>query len=425
MVYLKKFLKYTKEDSLIRDSFILFIATMIMNLGAFFYHFVIGRMLGPSDYGVLGVVLSLFYILLVPLYVIQTSLSKFVAEFKAKKNIKSISTLFFKSIKKLIVVGLILFVLFLIISFFLADFLNIPKSLLWIVALAVPFVFLLPIDRGILQGLQNFKILGLNFVIESFTKFLIGIGLVFLGFGIYGAVFGIVAAYITAFACGFFSLRKYFKNYKKDINTKSIYSYSWPVFIVLLTLTLFYSLDVILVKHYFDSLNSGYYAAFAILGRIAFFASFSIVFVLFPKVVETHALGKSNFNLVKKALLLVTIVSVGLILFYLLFPKLVVLILFGKEYLYITKYLAPFALVMSLFSYVYILSFYNLSINKTSFVYYLFILDILEILLLVKFHSNLWQVIIVLLVLISITLIFMLFYTFYKNGKFINNNSSL
>ena len=58
MVNIKNFLKYTKDDSLIRDSFILFVATMIMNLGAFLYHFVMGRMLGPEGYGILGVVLG-------------------------------------------------------------------------------------------------------------------------------------------------------------------------------------------------------------------------------------------------------------------------------------------------------------------------------------------------------------------------------
>lgn len=425
MVNLKKIFKYTKEDSLVRDSFILFVATMIMNLGAFLYHFVMGRMLGPADYGVLGVVLTLFYILMVPHYVIQTSVSKFVALFRAKKNIDKICNLFVRSTKKIIVLGFILLVFIFSISYFLAKFLNIPIGVVWIVAVAIPFVLFVPIARGLLQGVQNFKILGINFIAEAFAKFLFGLLLVFIGFGVFGAVFGITAAFITSFLLGYFVLRKYFKKTKSKIDAKIIYKYSWPVFLVLLCLTLFYSLDVILVKHYFNPIQSGYYAAFAILGRIAFFASFSLVFVMFPKVAEAHALGKANLHLVKKALLLVTVVSGGVVLSYLLLPKLVVLILFGKGYIEITKYIAAFALIMMLFSYVYVLSFYNLSINRFKFIYVLFVLNILEVLFLVFFHSSFWQVMLVLFILILATLIFMLFYTFSKYGKNISSNTGL
>src|SRR3989344_5369358 len=425
MVNLKKIFKYTKEDSLVRDSFILFIATMVMNLAGFLYHFVMGRMLGPESYGILGVVLSLIYILLVPFNVIQTSISKFVSKFKAKKDNKSISNLFRRSLKKLFFISLILVILSFFISFFLADFLKIPVQILWVVIIAIPFLLLLPIDRGVLQGLQNFKSLGKNFIIESLTKFFVGLILVFLCFGLFGAVFGIVSSYILAFIFGFLVLKKYFRKYNKNLDTKVIYKYSIPVFVVLLTLTLFYSLDIVMVKHYFDELNAGYYAAFSLLGRIVFFASFSIVFVLFPKVAEMHELGKVNFHLFKKALVLVSIVSTGIILVYLLFPKLVVLILFGSEYLSITKYLPLFAVVMGLFSYVYLMAFYNLSVNRTSFVYCLILLILLEVILLAKFHDSLWQVIFVLLGLISLAFIFMLIYTIVKNGKNINSNTGV
>ena len=69
MVVLKNLFKKLKEDSMIRDSFILLVATMIMNLSGFLYHFVMGRLLEPTNYGILGAALSLFYILLLPLYV--------------------------------------------------------------------------------------------------------------------------------------------------------------------------------------------------------------------------------------------------------------------------------------------------------------------------------------------------------------------
>ena len=425
MVVLKGLFKKLKEDSMIRDSFILLVATMIMNLSGFLYHLVMGRLLEPTNYGVLGVALSLFQILLVPLYVIQTSISKFVAEFNTRKDKKSIDNLFVRSIKKLLIVSIIVIILTVSVSFIFANYFKMPILVVWLVIAAIPFMLLLPITRGILQGTQSFSKLGWNFIVEALSKFIFGIVFVFIGLGIFGAIFGIVISYMLAFIFGFLVIKKYYKINKKKLDTKRIYRYSWPVFIVLLTLTLFYSLDIFFIKHYFDELTTGYYTAFAILGRIAFFASFSIVFVLFPKVVERQELGKSNMGLLKKALFLVTIICGAVVLVYTFFPKLVVLILFGSKYLSITKYIAIFAIKMSLFSYVYVLSFYNLSINRTGFIYYLLILNILETALIIKFHSNVWQIIITLLILISITLIFMLIYTFTKNEKNINSNTSI
>jgi O-antigen/teichoic acid export membrane protein len=424
MDFIKNLLKYTKDDSLIRDSFILFVATMIMNFGGFAYHFVMGRMLGPADYGILGFILSLFYILLVPFNVIQTSLSKFVATFKAKNDNKNISSLFNKSLKKLFLFGVIGLVIFGVASIFLARVLEIPFTVLILVGFSIPFILLLPVIRGILQGLQLFKGLGSNMIFEAFSKFFIGLLFVVFGFGVFGAVFGIVASYFISFLIGYLLLRNRFVGNKGTFKSREIYTYSWPVFFALFALTLFYSIDVILVKYYFDALTAGYYAAFAILGRIAFFASFSVVFVLFPKVAETHALGKPNLHILKKSLLLITAICVVVVGLYFLYPKLIVSILFGADYVSIAKYVPLFSIVMSLFSYVYVLSFYNLSINRTKFVYALFLLNILEVIALILFHNSLMQVIYALLILISLTFIFMLIYTL-KNDTSIRSNSSV
>ena len=78
---------YKKDDSLIRDSVILFSATMILNITGFIFHFFMGRVLGPSSYGTLGALWSLLYLLIVPTVTIQNTLSKFSSELKAEKEI--------------------------------------------------------------------------------------------------------------------------------------------------------------------------------------------------------------------------------------------------------------------------------------------------------------------------------------------------
>ena len=81
-----KLLKFDKDKSLIRDNIVLFFCTLILNFTGFLYHFLMGRILGPASYGVLGAILSIFILLAVPLNVIQTAVSKFVSEYKVKKE---------------------------------------------------------------------------------------------------------------------------------------------------------------------------------------------------------------------------------------------------------------------------------------------------------------------------------------------------
>ncbi|HLC86276.1 MAG TPA: oligosaccharide flippase family protein [Candidatus Nanoarchaeia archaeon] len=422
MNFIKTLLKYEKDDSLIRDGIILFTATMIGNFASFLYHFGMGRFLGPVEYGALGAILSIFYFILVPFNVIQTTISKFVAKFKAENEEKKINYLFYKSIKKLFIIGIISTIIFLILSPIIADFVKIKTINMIILAIIIPFALLLPINRGVFQGLQTFKKLGANIIIETTAKLAVGFMLVLIGYRLIGAVIGLVAAYVIPFIISIIQLKKYYSKYQQDIKQKEIYKYSIPVLITLLSLTAFYSVDVIIIKHYMSETDAGYYAATAILGRIVFFATLAISMVMFPKVAEMDAMKKPNKHILNKALALVAIVGLGITLGYFLLPKLVVLLLFGKDFLPITKYITAFAFLMSFFSLIYLTAMYNLSINRTKFIYILLVFNIIEIIALAIMHNSIAQAITIMTIIMVLMFIILLLYT-YKNAKTINSNT--
>ena len=406
---------------------ILFIGSIATGVFGFIFHFYMGRILGPADYSILGVILSIIYIMSIGLNTLQTGITKFVSEFNAKKEYSKISYLMNKSIKKLTIYGMILLVIFVLITPLLSRFLNIKLTPLLIISPCVIFLMLLPINRGTLQGLQRFKSLSWNLVIEGMIKLFGGILLVFLGLGIYGAIASIVFSYIIPFLTGFFPLKDIIKKRKKEFNTKEVYKFSLPVLIALISLTLMYSIDIILVKHFFDAVQAGYYAAAALLGKILFFATLSISQVMFPKVSELHNTKKPSQHLLNKSLLIILIIIVPAIAIYHLFPKLIVNILFGPEFIPMIPYVGPFAVIIGLFSLVYIITFYKLSTNKKRFLYILLFFNILQILLIYLFHSTLMQVVNVLIVYMSSLFVIMFLITMFnsKNGKTINNNSGI
>ena len=138
---------------------------------------------------------------------------------------------------------------------------------------------------------------------------------------------------------------------------------------------------------------------------------------MFPKVAESYE--RKSADHVKKvlntSLLFILFMSLGIFAFYLFFPQFVVLALFGKNYLEIAPILWLFALLYGLFSFIYSLSMYNLSIHRYTFVYFIILMNLIEIGLLVLYHNTLRSVLTVVVGVMAFLLAYLLWYTYSYN----------
>lgn len=406
---MKRLIKKAMENKLIKDNLILFIGTLILNVLGFAFHFYMGRALGPADYGALGVLLAIAYLMLIPMGTIQTGIANFTAKFKTSKEYGKISYLYKRASVRFGIISIASFILFLLISKPLAEFLKISWSSTIVVSFFLIFVFLLSVTRGTLQGLQKFTSLSFNLIIEGFVKFISGVVLVLIGFKVDGAIGSIVLAYFIAYLIGFYPIKKLLKIKGEEFNTKEVYAYTLPVLLMLVSLTMFYSVDIVITKHFFSLVDAGYYSALALLGKIVFFGSMSITQVMFPKLSESFVNkdGKHK-KLLFYSLGLISLFALSVILVYFFVPGIVVNILYGEEYITITKMVWIFGLFMGLFSMVYALAFYQISKHKTSFIWILFLFNILEAVLLWMFHSSILQVGWILVSLMAVLFIILL-----------------
>jgi O-antigen/teichoic acid export membrane protein len=395
---MKKLFASLKNNGLARDNVIFFSASMLLNMIGFVYHAYMGRVLGPAEYGILGVMQAILYLLNVVLNVIQTAIARFVSTYKSKKDMSSTKYLFERGQSRAWIYGLVSLAGYILAGFFLIDFLNIPFKVYIYLGIIFPFVYLLALNRGILQGLQLFIGLGTSNVVEGVFKLAVGVSLVILGWKVGGAVLGMTASYVGAYIFSRISLKKYFSSHptaseKKNVSA-SMFKYSIPVLITLLALTTLYSFDVFLVKHYLSGESAGFYAAASLIGKIVFFATLSIIMVMFPKVAEsyenkTHDKTRYILNL---SLMVMLVMCLSITGFYLLFPDVIILILFGKNYLPISSLLWLFALAYSMFSFIYAFSMYNLSVKRYSFIWMLVLVNILELILINLYHETLFEV---------------------------------
>ena len=193
-----------REDKFLTNSLIFFIGSFLVGVGNYLYHFLTARMLTVEVYGELQSLLAILAVTGVLTGAISTVLTKYTADFKAKNWPNKIYTLFLLFTKKILTVTVIFFIFFLILSGYIAKFLNLTSILpLMILGTAFLFGFLGSINAGVLRGLQKFKELSVVSIISVLLKILFAILLIKLGFALNGAVGAVVLAGLIGYLISF------------------------------------------------------------------------------------------------------------------------------------------------------------------------------------------------------------------------------
>jgi len=126
--------------------------------------------------------------------------------------------------------------------------------------------------------------------------------------------------------------------------------------------------------------------------------------ILFPIVAFKQAKKEDYFHSFK-IISLVSFLLMGIIsLIFFLFPREFLLLFFGQEYLEGIQFLGYYSLVMGVFGFIFLLSYFFMALNKFKFLYILAAGSILEIILISLWHANFLQVISVFSISLLITL---------------------
>jgi O-antigen/teichoic acid export membrane protein len=201
-----------KKDHLIKDSFVLFVATTVVNISNFVFHMYVTRKLGPEGYGALATVLAMLVIVSMPSLALQMTITKKTSMFKANGKYGSIENLFKKATKWALMLGLAYFVLFVVGAGWIQSFFNIEdKMLIYILGLIAIVSLLTPVVRGVLQGLQNFIGFGFNLAIDAILRLTFVVLFIWLGWGVRCALSTTLFSPMCAFVIGVLMMSFIFK----------------------------------------------------------------------------------------------------------------------------------------------------------------------------------------------------------------------
>ena len=384
------------NNRLIKTGIYLFIASLAGNVSAYFFQFYMSRKLSVADFGMLNSLLSLSAIISVPAGTVLVVMARYVSKFNALRAIGKIKYLFYNAYIKLLLAGMLGVGIFVSLSGYLCDYLNINTRFpLILIGISLLISLLLPINMGILQGLQKFGYLGLSGILSGVLRLACGVLLISRGLGVNGAIVaGIIPSLVMLFIT-FYPIRFLFNKAVHNDNeryTKEILLYSLPVTLSALCFTGLFNIDLVLVKHFFSPEDAGNYAAVAILGRSIFYLPGAIILAMFPMVSESHTLNKDTYGLLNKALLFTLLLSgVGLVLFF-VFPSQLMGLLMGKKFIATAPLLRVFGLAMLPFALLNIVINFNLAKHSTKFVYTLVFGCLLEVFLMYLYHNTLMHV---------------------------------
>lgn len=414
---IKKYL--SKEYFLPNGITVFFIFGVLANALNYFYRILMARTLGPEGFGEFTVLISLILILTVPSAPLQIVTARFSALLGAEDPSKKLAWLFryLNKIVFFLICGL--FLLIIIFGKSIQHYLNLSSiNYVYFLGLITSATLILGITRGALQGLRKFFHLSFNSLVESSLRVVLGWIFIILGFKLSGALAGFLIPIILVYFLTIYLIRGIFTGEKKDnfkISTgkkelKEIWGYVFYSFLTLFFLNILLNIDMILAKHYFSPFSAGIYSAFVTFGRAIFVLNSLLLGIMFPIVVSKHARKENCFSPLKIYCLFISFSTILILSVTAVLPK--ILLFFGKEYIAYHRFFLYYGLLMGIYSFIFILSYFFMAINKFKFLYILASGSILEVLLISFWHASFLQIISMFLITLIITLFGMLFLMF-------------
>lgn len=414
------------KDDLILHTLIVFLGTSLGGFLNLLYRLVSVRLLTPQDYGTFNALISLVMFTSVAISPLGTTLTRFFTEYITRKNFSALANTIVAIIKRLGILAVIIFLFFLFFSSFLAAFLN--TKLIYVVFCGGIIIFSLfpPIITSLLQSFQKFKIYSLVGIFSSFGKLIVGSLFMFLGFGVLGGLSGFIAGpiFMLLISSVFISsvFRKNFGKINKEDITKPvslahIYKYFLPVSVVMFSFTLLTNIDIVLVKHFFSPLDSGFYSIAQMVGMIALFLPSALAIVIFPKSTQAYINNVHPLRLLHKSLALAGVCCLTIVLAAFLFPDLILKVLTGKVNPVSISLVGLFVVAMSFYALTWIVVNFLLSIHNTKIAIPLFLIALTEAIAIYSYHPSLKAVIYILLFFSIISFFASLFMVRVKNRK--------
>ncbi|MCX6766064.1 MAG: flippase [Candidatus Moranbacteria bacterium] len=331
-----------RRQSVTSSLLFLTIAEIFFNFSGYIIHSVLGRMLGPSDYGRYGLVVTLTTMIIMLIgNGIPTAMSKYISEiFETKPEFvlvikrKAAYLQFF-------LIGAVTIVFFLtapLISLLLGDPTLTP--LFRISSLIIPSFAAASFYLYYYIGIHRFNLQATLKIVRSFARIIFVIGLAYY-FGLKGSVSAYILApasvFITAWLIDKTRINKEFpKKFDLSFDWKKLLDYAWPVTLFMLFYEILISLDLYFVKALLgDDRLTGIYNGSLTIARIPYYLFYALTMVMLPSISRTTSQNKheETSKIIIQTFRMMIMILLPLVILMAVYAKPLVQLFYGNRYL--------------------------------------------------------------------------------------------
>jgi len=410
------------SKKLLLNTGIIFAGTIIGSFCSYLYNMLMGRMLGPEQYGQMTALLSMMLIVTIGGGAIGNVVTRYASDFYHRACFGALNKLFGKLTKYMFVLSACLLFIGIFFISFIGKFFSISNPVPIVIALvSMIFGYTVVVNRGILQGAQKFREVSISNVAEALLRLVAGYILVRIGFGIDGALIAIVFSGASIYLLTLYQARRVLSvsesKDKEDLvfSRKEIFNYSIPSFLNALFLAVIMNIDIIMINHFFPGPEAGLYSAVSTVGKIILFITAPISSVLFPMISERKTTGEKHYRLFFMGLAGTVVIGLLILGIYVMMPGKILLILYGRQYSEFFYLLPEVGLAFLFCSLVNLLANYYLAIKNYVFLWFFGLITLASLLVIYFYHPSI--LFIVRILITSFGLLFFLMMVYYLYTK--------
>jgi glycosyltransferase involved in cell wall biosynthesis/O-antigen/teichoic acid export membrane protein len=358
-------------------------ATLASNAVQLIFVVIFTRLLGATDYGSLAALVSAFLILLVGGQALQVAAARETTLHRLGDGPRLSATMD-RWTQELLIACLAACAIGYILRDQIGHLVGVPEHSLAAAAILPTGVLwmLLCLQRGALQGVRGFKPVGISLVLEALGRLVCGLALVAVGLGVTGAFLGTPLALAVTSIALFVVLRR--RLGRPEPGAEPPHSLRWLVrgawapIGALALLALLQNVDVIVVKHQVGGDAAGSYAAAAVAAKAVVWVAIGVGLHLLPEATRRTAAGLDPLPVLRRALAVLALVAAPALLIFAVAPEQLLRIAFGPDLTDAASALVVLGAAMTVLACAYLTVQYMLALGRTSFLWVLGVVALIE-----------------------------------------------
>lgn len=347
-------------------------AAMAANVIALGFTVLFARVLGSDGYGSLVTLLAAFLILAIPGQALQLAVAREISG-EIERHDPSLAANVRSWGRTLGLATLLVMAVAALAREPLADLIGVELE--WGAA-AAPVMgcawLFLCIQRGVLQGVGDYMLVGLSYIGEASARLVFALALYGAGLGPTGAFLGTGASIAAASIVLALPLHRRLVALGAGLSqvVRPLRELLRGALVPLAALALFallQNLDVIVVRNLVDEADASDYAAVSVTAKALIWVSVGLGLFLLPEATRRSAAGQDGRPLFLRALALVALIGLPLTLVYAVAGEQVLRLAFGEDLTGASDALPWLSLAMTLLGAVYLSLQFLLALNRSAF----------------------------------------------------------